>query len=109
MVRKSNAGLAEPRRSTRIKDQAKPEPSPKKAPTKPRSKKPKATAEEGDASNKEKPKSAPRGRKRASAEKEVELSEPAVNGGEDAPPPAKKVGFLPSSLTPIIIALPGQT
>lgn len=108
MVRKSNAGAAEPRRSTRIKDQAKPEPPQKKAPAKPRSKKLKATAEEGDASNKEKPKSAPRGRKRTSAEKEVELPEPAVNG-DDLPPPAKKVGFLPSSLTPMLIALPGQT
>lgn len=92
MVRKSNSGVAEPRRSSRIKDQAKPEPPPKKAPAKPRSKKPKSTAEEGDTSNKEKPKSAPRGKKRTSAEKEYEHPEPAVNG-EAAPPPSKKVGF----------------
>ena len=109
MVRKSNAGAAEPRRSSRIKDQAKPEPPSKKAPAKPRSKKPKATAEEGDdAGNKEKPKSVPRGKKRTSAEKEAEHPEPAVNG-DAAPPPAKKVGFLSSSLTPNLIALPGQT
>jgi hypothetical protein len=108
MVRKANAGVAEPRRSSRIKDQAKPEPPPKKTPAKPRSKKPKATAEEGDASNKEKPKSAPRGKKRTSAEKEAEHPEPAVNG-DAAPPPTKKVGFLSSLLAPKLIALPGQT
>ena len=108
MVRKANAGVAEPRRSSRIKDQAKPEPPPKKTPAKPRSKKPKATAEEGDASNKEKPKSASRGKKRTSAEKEAEHPEPAVNG-DAAPPPAKKVGFLSSFLAPKLIALPGQT
>lgn len=99
MVRKANAGAAEPRRSSRIKDQAKPESPPKKAPAKPRSKKPKATAEDGDASSKEKPKSAPRGKKRTSAEKEAEHPEPAVNG-EAAPPPTKKVGFSSSSLAP---------
>ena len=107
MVRKANAGAAEPRRSSRIKDQAKPEPPPKKAPAKPRSKKPKAT-EEGDAGDKEKPKPASRGRKRSSAEKEAEYPEPAVNG-EDAPPPTKKVGFPSSSMLPKLIALPGQT
>jgi len=64
------ADAGEPRRSYRIKDQAKPEPPPKKAPAKPRSRKPK-TVEEGDAAEKEKPKS------------------PPVNG-EDAQPPAKK-------------------
>lgn len=109
MVRKSNPGAAEPRRSSRIKDQAKPEPPPKKGPpSKPRSKKPKPTAEEGDAVNKEKPKSAPRGKKRTSAEKEAEHPEPAVNG-EAAPPPTKKVGFPSSLLARKLIALPGQT
>ena len=109
MVRKANAGATEPRRSSRIKDQGKPElPQPKKTPAKPRSKKPKATAEEGDASNKEKPKSAPRGKKRTSAEKEAEHPEPAVNG-DAAPPPTKKVGFSSPLLTPKLIALPGQT
>jgi hypothetical protein len=92
MVRKSNAGAAEPRRSSRIKDQTKPEAPTKKAPAKPRSKKPKPTADEGDTDSKEKPKSAPRGKKRTSAEKEAEHPEPAVNG-EAAPPPSKKVGF----------------
>jgi hypothetical protein len=100
MVRKANAGAAEPRRSSRIKDQGKPEPPPKKTPAKPRSKKPKATAEEGDASNKEKPKSASRGKKRTSTEKEAEHPEPAVNG-DAAPPPAKKVGFLSSLLAQV--------
>ena len=108
MVRKANAGAAEPRRSSRIKDQAKPEPPPKKAPAKPRSKKLKPTTEEGDVSNKEKPKSAPRGKKRPSAEKEGEYPEPAVNG-EAAPPPTKKVGFPSPSLALKLIALPGQT
>jgi hypothetical protein len=108
MVRKYNAGAAEPRRSSRIKDQAKPEPPLKKAPAKPRSKKPKVTSEEGDAGNKEKPKSASRGKKRTSAEKEAEHPEPAVNG-EAAPPPTKKVGFPSSSLALKLIALPGQT
>lgn len=84
----------EPRRSSRIKDQVKPGPPPKKAPTKPRTKKPKATGEEGDAADKEKPKSAARGKKRTSAEKEAESVQPAVNG-EDAPPPAKKVNLRP--------------
>jgi hypothetical protein len=108
MVRKANADAAEPRRSSRIKDQAKPDPPPKKAPAKPRSKKPKATAEQGDASNKEKPKSAARGKKRTSAEKEAEHTQPAVNG-DDAPPPTKKVRFPSSFLTPKLIAPPGQT
>jgi hypothetical protein len=108
MVRKANADAAEPRRSSRIKDQGKPDPPPKKAPSKPRSKKPKATAEEGEASSKEKPKPASRGKKRAAAEKEAEYAQPAVNG-DDAPPPTKKVRFPPSSLTPRLIALSGQT
>jgi len=85
---------AERRRSSRIKDQAKPDPPPKKAPAKPRSRKPKATGEEADAAGKEKPKSAARGKKRTSAEKEAESAQPAVNG-EDAPPPAKKVNLRP--------------
>ena len=108
MARKVNAGVAEPRRSSRIKDQAKPDPPLKKAPAKPRSKKPKTTAEEGDSSNKEKPKSAGRGKKRTSAEKEAEYPEPAVNG-DDAPPPTKKVGYPSSSLAPDLIVLSGQT
>ncbi len=108
MVRKANAEVAEPRRSSRIKDQAKPEPLPKKTPAKPRSKKPKSTTEGGDVSNKEKPKSAARGKKRTSAEKEAEHPEPLING-EDAPPPTKKVGFSSSSLVLELIALPGQT
>jgi len=92
MARKGAAattGSGEPRRSSRIKDQAKPDPPPKKTLAKPRARKPKATGEEGDAGNKEKPKSAARGKKRTAAEKEAEYAEPAVNG-EDAPPPAKK-------------------
>lgn len=108
MVRKANPGAAEPRRSSRIKDQAKPEPPLKKAPVKPRSKKPKAIAEEGDADGKEKPKSTSRGKKRTSAEKEAEHPEPAING-EAAPPPTKKVSFPSSLLAPKLIALPGQT
>lgn len=107
MVRKAHADGAEPRRSSRIKDQGKPDPPLKKAPAKPRSKKPKATAEEGDVSNKEKPKSAARGKKRTAAEKEGEYAQPAVNG-EDAPPPAKKVRFPPLFLTPKLIASAGQ-
>jgi hypothetical protein len=102
MARKGAAattGSGEPRRSSRIKDQAKPDPPAKKTPAKPRARKPKgiarkpkATGEEGDAGNKEKPESAARGKKRTAAEKEAEYAEPAVNG-EDAPPPAKKVNF----------------
>lgn len=71
----------EPRRSTRIKDQPKPEPVVKKAAApKPKSKK--AEKESGDVTQ-EKPKSG-RGRKR----KEPEPTE--ANGAEDEPP-AKKV------------------
>jgi hypothetical protein len=106
MVRKANADASEPRRSSRIKDQAKPDPPPKKAPAKPRSKKPKATAEQGDASNKEKPKSAARGKKRTSAEKEAEHAQPTING-DDAPPPTKKVRFPSLSLASKLIVLPG--
>ena len=99
MVRKANADGAEPRRSSRIKDQAKPDPPLKKAPAKPRSKKPKPVAEEGEASNKEKPKSAARGKKRPTAEKEGEHVQPAVNG-EDALPPTKKARFPSLTLAP---------
>ncbi|CDO70102.1 hypothetical protein BN946_scf184806.g29 [Trametes cinnabarina] len=73
----------EPRRSSRIKEQPKPEPAPKKAPAKPRSKKTKEPAAEGE----EKPKSN-KGRKRTAAEKDEEDGAPAANGEE---PPAKKV------------------
>ena len=74
----------EPRRSSRIKDQPKPDPpAPKKAPAKPRTKKVKEPAAEGE----EKPKST-KGRKRTAAEKDAEDGEAAVNGDE---PPAKKV------------------
>jgi hypothetical protein len=77
----------EPRRSTRIKDQPKPE-SVKKAAPKPRAKK---TAEGAADDKAEKPK-AGRGKKR----KEVEEPEAAVDAeeGEGAEePPAKKVRF----------------
>ncbi len=86
----ATADAGEPRRSSRIKDQAKPEPPPKRAPAKPRSRKPKTVEEEGDAGEKEKPKSTARGKKRTAAEKDAEHTPPPVNG-EDAPPPAKKV------------------
>ena len=102
----ANAG--EPRRSSRIKDQPKPDPPPKKAQAKPRARKPKATGEEGDAGNKEKPKSAAGGKKRTATEKDAEDSQPAVNG-EGASPPAKKVNFHPHALTSKLIAHPGQT
>jgi hypothetical protein len=88
----TNAG--EPRRSSRIKDQPKPDPPPKKTPAKPRSRKPKATGEVGDAGNKEKPKSAAGSKKRTATEKDGEDAQPAVNG-EDAAPPAKKVNLRP--------------
>jgi len=94
MARKGASAIAdagEPRRSSRIKDQAKPGPPSKKAPTKPRSRKPKTAEAEGGAveKEKEKPKSAARGKKRTAAEKDVENTPPPVNG-EDAQPPAKK-------------------
>ena len=110
MARKGAAATAhasEPRRSSRIKDQPKPDPLPKKAPTKPRARKPKATGEEGTAGNKEKPKSAG-GKKRTATEKDAEDAQPAVNG-DDAPPPAKRVSFRPHALTHELIAHPGQT
>ena len=112
MARKGATAAAtdggERRRSSRIKDQVKPDPPPKKAPAKPRTKKPKATGEEGDAADKEKPKSAARGKKRTSAEKEAESAQPAVNG-EDAPPPAKKVKPHPRAHLAKLIVPPGQT
>jgi len=92
MARKGAAATieaGEPRRSSRIKDQAKPDPTPKKAPAKPRTRKPKASVEDGDVGNKEKPKSAARGKKRTASEKDAEAAPPAVNG-DDAQPPAKK-------------------
>ena len=94
----TTANAGEPRRSSRIKDQPKPDLPPKKAPTKPRTRKPKATGEEGDTGNKEKPKSAAGGKKRTATEKDAEDAQPAVNG-EDASPPAKKVNFHPHTLT----------
>jgi hypothetical protein len=97
MARKGAAATIEarePRRSSRIKDQAKPDPLPKRAPAKPRVRKPKPTAEDGDVSNKEKPKSAASGKKRTASEKEPEYAQPAVNG-DDAPPPSKKVDLRP--------------
>jgi hypothetical protein len=100
-----NAG--EPRRSSRIKDQPKPDPPSKKAPAKPRTRKPKATGE-GDAGDKEKYKSAAGGKKRTAAEKDTEDAQPAVNG-EDAAPPAKKVNFRPHAPTPKLIVHLGQT
>jgi len=86
----TTAEAGEPRRSSRIKDQAKPEPPPRKTATKPRSKKPKPVEQEVDAGEKEKPKSAARGKKRTAAEKDAEHKQPSANG-EDAQPPAKKV------------------
>jgi len=95
----TTANAGEPRRSSRIKDQPKPDPLPKKTQAKPRTRKPKATEEEGVAGNKEKPKSAAGGKKRTAAEKDVEDAQPAMNG-EDTPPPAKRVNFRPHALTP---------
>lgn len=77
----------EPRRSTRIKDQPKSEPVKKAAP-KPRAKK---TAEGAADDKAEKPK-AGRGKKRKEAE-EPEAAADAVEGGDAAEPPAKKVRF----------------
>ena len=87
----SSESAAPPRRSSRIKDQPKPEAPPPKAPAKPRTKKVKEPAAEGE----EKPK-ATKGRKRTATEKDAEDGEPAANGDE---PPAKKVR-LPVLLHP---------
>jgi hypothetical protein len=105
MARKGASTAADagaPRRSSRIKDQAKPEPPQKKAPAKPRSRKPKTT-EEGDPAEKEKPKSAARGKKRTATEKDAEHTPPPANG-EDAQPPAKKVRALCPTHDPRLIA-----
>ena len=96
---------AEPRRSSRIKEQPKAEPAPKKAPAKPRGKKAKAAeaeaAPEGDAEKAEeavaeKPKSA-KGKKRKADEGDTEAA-PAETNGVEAPkddaekaPPSKRV------------------
>jgi hypothetical protein len=95
----TTANAGEPRRSSRIKDQPKPDPLPKKTPAKPRTRKPKANEEEGVAGNKEKPKSAAGGKKRTAADKDAEDTQPAMNG-EDTAPPAKRVNFYPHALTP---------
>jgi hypothetical protein len=94
----------EPRRSSRIKDQPKPEPVVKKAPAKPRAKK---VDKEDKADKDEKPKS--RGRKRKDAPGEP-------NGAEedgDKPPPAKKVclfiSILPSSVAGIVVVDPDSS
>lgn len=81
-------GAAEPRRSTRIKDQPKPEPVVKKAPAKPRAKKADKVEKEGE-EKEEKPKAA-RGRKRKNAD---EANGAEAEGDADAvkPPPSKKV------------------
>lgn len=110
MARKGAAPTTDaggPRRSSRIKDQGKPEPLPKKAPAKPRSRKPK-TVEEGDGAEKEKPKSAARGKKRTATEKDEEHAPSPVNG-EDAPPPAKKVRDFCPVLDPRADRIVGQT
>lgn len=80
---------AEPRRSSRIKDQPKPEPA-KRAPTKPRVKK--ADKEKAEVSEdiEEKPKSA-RGKKRKEPEGAEANGAAAAPEGEDEQPPAKKV------------------
>ncbi|KAH7890563.1 hypothetical protein F5I97DRAFT_47192 [Phlebopus sp. FC_14] len=83
---------AEPRRSSRIKEQPKPEKPSKRAPAKPRAKKAKPVEEkEGEAQDdgeEVKPKST-RGKKRTSPEKDAEgATEPAAV--EEEAPPAKK-------------------
>ena len=96
-VTNADGTVPEPRRSSRIKDQPKAEPAPKKAPAKPRVKKAAAAdkekekAEGGDAAAKdaEKPKPA-RGRKRR-ADEEVNGAE--GSGDASDAPAAKKVCF----------------
>ena len=127
MARKGAAtttDAGEPRRSSRIKDQAKPELPPKKAVAKPRAK-PRSrkhhTAERGDVTDKEAaksgdndggntvpPKSEPSSKKRTASEKDIEGTQPALNG-EDCPPPAKKVHFRSYVGIPKLIAHAGQT
>lgn len=85
MPRKVSATSAEgvePRRSTRIKDQPKPDPPAKKAPVKPRAKK---TKSEGDDVEAAQP---ARGKKRSAAEMDADDAEP---NGNDKQPPVKKV------------------
>lgn len=98
-------GSSEPRRSARIKEQPKAEPAPKKAPAKPRGRKPKtpAAAEGEDKEKKEKPAEdtpaekpkSTKGKKRTAAEKDAEEAVAAPNGAAadegEKPPPAKKV------------------
>ena len=98
----SDAG--EPRRSSRIKDQVKPGPPSKKAPTKPRSRKPKPAEAEGDTGEDEKPKSPARGKKRTAAEKDADNTPPPPVNGDDTQPPAKKVGVFALYSTHELIA-----
>lgn len=78
---------AAPRRSARIKDQPKfePEPAPKKAPAKPRSKRPKADKEEEPAGDETSAPPKSRGKKRKAED------------AEDGEPPAKKVRVKPTT------------
>jgi hypothetical protein len=100
----STEATAEPRRSSRIKDQPKAEPVTKKAPAKPRAKKAKAAeaeaAPEADADRAEepaaeKPKSS-RGQKRKADGEDAEQAAAEVNGTDapteegENPPPSKK-------------------
>lgn len=90
----SGAPASEPRRSSRIKEQPKPEPVVKRAPAKPRVKKADKEKQEGEADKEEKPKSA-RGKKRKEAEvTEATEANGAAPGGEGEEPPAKKVRAL---------------
>ena len=81
----------EPRRSSRIKEQPKPEPVVvKKAPAKPRSKKAeKDTTKETKADSEEKPKSTKGKKRKADEDAPAEGAE-----GDDKAPPAKKVRHL---------------
>jgi hypothetical protein len=102
----SSDALAEPRRSSRIKDQPKVDAPPKKA-AKPRAKKAKPADEKDGGADEPadepaeapKPKSA-RGKKRTSTDKEAEElaeppAEPPAAQAEEAPP-SKKVRSAPS-------------
>lgn len=108
----ADATFAEPRRSSRIKDQPKVELPTKKALAKPRAKKTKASAEpaEGDAAAPtngdekedaavEKPKST-KGKKRTASEKDAEEAKADANGAEakteeeGVKPPSKRVRQL---------------
>lgn len=98
----ADGSVPEPRRSTRIKDQPKAEPAPKKASAKPRAKKAapadkeKEKAEGDAAKDAEKPKAA-RGRKRK-ADEEVNGAEGSGEASEA--PAAKKVCFSRFFSTP---------